>query len=55
MSKRKNKTNIRLDLLSKCNKSYKKLQKAIKSGDNDKISTAKSLHQQNCAKLKTRK
>ena len=52
MSKRKNKTNIRLDLLSK---SYKKLQKAIKSGDNDKISTAKSLHQQNCTKLKTKK
>jgi len=55
MSKRKGKTNIKKLMLCKCNRSYKKLQQAIKSGDEQKIAEAKNAHKQNCARLKTKK
>lgn len=55
MSKKKGKTNIKLDLLCKCNKAHKKLCKAKNSGDAKKIAEAKNHKKSICSKLKTKK
>tara|TARA_R110001583_G_scaffold85928_1_gene225040 strand:+ start:378 stop:545 length:168 start_codon:yes stop_codon:yes gene_type:complete len=54
MSKKKGKTNIKLDLLCKCNKAHKKLCKAKNSGDAEKIAEAKNHKKSICSKLKTK-
>ena len=51
MSKRKEKTNRKLELLKRCNKSCNLIKKAIKTGDPDKIAKARDEHRANCSKL----